>query len=340
MIIILKENVAEDSRQKLLKWLSSANMEFKETILNGVTHIVAASAWKSTPAFAEYQEIIENIINFDTEYQLSSRKFQPDNTLVSLGADLTFGSNKTIIMAGPGVIVSETQAMRTAEFLSKKFNIKIFRAGTYKRRTSPYSSRDWDEKGLMILEKVRNEFGMKISTEVKDQTHLKEITACADLVEISANSMYLLNLLAHHGPLTKPILLKRSFMSTIKEFLQAADFILATGNPQVILCERGVRTFEPQTRSALDLCSLALLKETSHLPVVLDPGLAPCRAAQVPLVTRATAALGVDGLLVTTQPGPLEEAKSHPGQTLSFEEFAAMIPDLQPICKAVGRILL
>jgi 3-deoxy-7-phosphoheptulonate synthase len=339
MIINLKKNVPEDSRKKLVKWLLSANMEFKETTLNGVNHIVAASAWKSTPAFVEYQEIIENIINFDTEYQLSSRKFQPHNTLVSLGADLTFGSNKTIIMAGPGVIDSETQAMRTAEFLSKKFNIKIFRAGTYKRRTSPYSSRDWDEKGLMILEKVRNEFGMKISSEVKDQTHLNEIAACADIVEISAKSMYLLNLLAQRGSLTKPVLLKRSLMSTIKEFLQAADFILATGNPHVILCERGVRTFEPQIRFALDLCSLALLKETSHLPVVLDPGHALCQAAQVPLVARAAAALAVDGLLVATHPGP-REAKGNPGQALSFEEFAKMIPDLQLICKAVGRNLL
>jgi 3-deoxy-7-phosphoheptulonate synthase len=339
MIITLKNEIPVNSLEQFKKWLISANIEFKEAALGEITHIITSSAWKDVSALAKYQDLIDNIINFDTEYQLSTRKYRPTNTVISLDNDLLFGADQTIMMAGPCAIESEDQALRTAEFLSQKFNIRVFRAGAYKPRTSPYSFQGWEEKGLRVLEKVRKEFGMRIITEVKDQSHLDEVADCADIVQIGTKSMYLFNLLVKCGSLTKPILLKRAFMATIKEFLQAADFILSNGNPNVILCERGIRSFEPQTRFCLDLCTTALLKELSHLPIVLDPSHAMGRSAQVPLVAQAAAAMEVDGLMIETHPNP-KEAKSDKEQALSFEQFEMMMDKLQPICKAVNRKLV
>jgi 3-deoxy-7-phosphoheptulonate synthase len=180
---------------------------------------------------------------------------------------------------------------------------------------------------------------MKIITEVKDTTHLAEVAEVADIIQVGTKSMYNFSLLAMCGQLKQPIVLKRGFMTTIKEFLQAADFILCNGNPKVILCERGIRTFEPQTRFCLDVCSAALLKELSHLPVILDPSHAMGIAAQVPLVAQSAAALGIDGLLVETHPNPAK-AKSDKEQALSFEEFSQMVQVLDKICTAVGRRLV
>ncbi|MDK2820427.1 MAG: 3-deoxy-7-phosphoheptulonate synthase [Clostridia bacterium] len=339
MIIKFKKNTLENSLERLKNWLLNADIEFKEVILNGIVHIITSSGWKDVAALADYREIIDTIIDFDTEYQISTRKYQQNNTVINLGDDLVFGANKTIMMAGPCAVESEDQVMRTAEFLSEKCNIKVFRAGAYKPRTSPYTFQGLEEKGLKILDKVRNEFGMKIITEVKDNSHLDEVADCADIIQIGTKSMYIFNLLSRCGRINKPVLLKRAFMATIKEFLQAADFILSNGNPNVILCERGIRTFEPQTRFSLDVCSTALLKEISHLPIVLDPSHAMGRAAQVPLVGQAAAAMEVDGLLIETHPNP-SEAKSDKNQALSFEQFEKMMNKLKPICKSIKRQLV
>lgn len=341
MIIKLRKNVDASLRNQFIKALTEKTGEYKYTVLNGVAYVITTSGVipGHLNGLPNKEAVIEDLLLIPTEYQLSTRAFQASNTIIDLGNGVIFGKNKTVMMAGPCAVESESQAMNTAEFLVSTFDIKVFRAGVFKPRTSPYSFQGLEHDGLRILEKVRDTFGVKIISEVKDQSHLNEVANVADIIQIGTKSMYLFNLLADCGRLTKPIMLKRGFMSTLKEFLQAVDFIMANGNPNVILCERGLRNFEPQTRFSLDICGAALLKEISHLPLVLDPSHAMGRAAQVPLVAQASAALEVDGLIVETHPNPAE-AKSDKEQALSFHDFSVMMTKIRPICSAVGRELV
>jgi 3-deoxy-7-phosphoheptulonate synthase len=337
MIIILDSKSSQLKQNEFVEILEKNDVEFKKVELNNVIRIVTTSGWKGDGLlFEKYKDIIKEKIELSTEYQLCTRKSQKENSIIDIGNGLIFGTNKTIIMAGPCAIESELQVMKTAEFLSQKHNIKLFRAGSYKPRTSPYSFQGLEKKGMNLLDKVRKEFGMKIISEVKDESHLDIVAEHSDIVQIGTKSMYIFNLLAKCGKLNKPVLLKRAFMATIKEFLQAADFIMANGNPNVILCERGIRTFEPQTRFSLDICSAALIKEISHLPIVLDPSHSMGRAAQVPLVAQAAAALEVDGIMIEVHPNPAE-ARSDKDQALSFEKFSSTMEKLQSICSAVGK---
>jgi 3-deoxy-7-phosphoheptulonate synthase len=341
MIIKLLSHTPELEISHLENWLNQQEVEFKRLDLPKQSVIITSAQYKSSYYASHLSNFksIEEIIETGTEYQLCTRKYQSTNTVVDLGDGITFGSDRTVLMAGPCAVESEIQIMQTAEFLCKNFNVKVLRAGAFKPRTSPYSFQGLTEHGLRLLEKVREQFGLKIITEVKDTTHLDMVADIADIVQIGTKAMYNFSLLTFCGKLNKPILLKRGFMSTIKEFLQAADFILVNGNPNVILCERGIRTFEPQTRFSLDVCSAALLKEVSHLPLVLDPSHAIGLAAQVPEVAQAAAALGVDGLLIEIHPNP-SQAKSDREQALSFTQFNKMVPVLKNICIAVNRVLV
>ena len=310
--------------------------ESRKVLLDGIWHLVTSAQWSGDEAQLAELPGVAQVLPFATEYQLSSRMFRPTNTVVDLGGGIVFGTDKTIIAAGPCAVESEYQVMKTAEYLVNHFNIKLFRAGVYKPRTSPYSFQGLGSDGIWLLEKVRTTFDVKIITEVKDNTHLDEVAAVADIIQIGTKSMYNFTLLTNCGKLKKPILLKRGFMTTLDEFLRAADFILCEGNTQVILCERGIRTFEPQTRFNLDVCGAALLKRLSHLPLVLDPSHAMGIRSEVPLVAQSCAALGVDGLLIEVHPNP-EEARSDRAQALSLEQFSQLYPVLTSVCAAVGR---
>ncbi|MBP0001882.1 MAG: 3-deoxy-7-phosphoheptulonate synthase [Cyanobacteria bacterium SID2] len=339
MIIKLSPNPTEATIDRVSQWFSQQGVEARQVNLSGQTLFVTSSKWKGDPSELKTLEGVESIVNPGTEYQLCTRKFQEQNTVIDLGDGVVFGRGNTVMMAGPCAVESEDQVMRTAEFLRSKFDIKVFRAGAFKPRTSPYSFQGLADEGLKILDKVRDRFGMKIITEVKDTTHLDAVADVADIIQIGTKAMYNFSLLNFCGQMDKPIVLKRGFMTTIKEFLQGADFILSNGNSKVILCERGIRTFEPQTRFCLDVCAAALVKELSHLPIVLDPSHAMGIAAQVPLVAQSAAALGIDGLLVETHPDPAN-AKSDKEQALSFEQFSEMVSVLDKICTAVGRTLV
>ena len=339
MIIKLSPTVTQVNLNNLIQWFAKQDVEVRKVKREGQLLLVTSSKWKGDTSYIDSSEGVESIVDTGTEYQLCTRKFQEQNTIIDLGDDVVFGRGCTVMMAGPCSVESEDQVMRTAEFLRTKFDIKVFRAGAFKPRTSPYTFQGLTYEGLELLAKVRENFGMKIITEVKDTTHLDAVADVADIIQIGTKSMYNFSLLNFCGQLKQPIVLKRGFMTTIKEFLQAADFILSSGNSKVILCERGIRTFEPQTRFCLDVCSAALIKELSHLPVVLDPSHAMGIAAQVPLVAQSAAALGVDGLLIETHPDPAN-AKSDKEQALSFGEFSQMVSVLDKICTAVGRRLI
>jgi 3-deoxy-7-phosphoheptulonate synthase len=217
--------------------------------------------------------------------------------------------------------------------------LKTLRAGCFKPRTTPYSFQGMGMEGLMLLVKMREKHGLKIVTEVRDSTHVQAIIEHSDVIQIGAKSMYDHGILKACGKQNKPVLLKRGFGTTLQEFVQCAEFILSSGNPNVILCERGLRTFETKTRFTLDLCGVAWLKEKTNLPLILDPSHAMGHAFGVPDLARACTAMNIDGLLVEMHPNP-KVAKSDASQQLNFEEFKAMKKSLDPIANAVGKTII
>jgi 3-deoxy-7-phosphoheptulonate synthase len=285
---------------------------------------------------AEFEEIADSHHVTETDIQLSSRHYLPEKRTINMGRHKIGGkTNNTIVIAGPCAIESEQQIEQSAQLL-KELGISVLRAGCYKPRTSPYSFQGMGIEGLKLLAKIREMYGFSIITEVRDATHADDVIQYADIVQIGAKAMYDHGILRKCGKIKKPVLLKRGFGSTLQEFVQAAEFILSGGNEQVILCERGIRTFETKTRFTLDLCGVAFLKEHTNLPIVLDPSHAMGYAYGVPDLARACLAMDVDGLLIETHPDP-KTAKSDASQQLDHGQFRSLFNSLLPIAQALGK---
>ena len=299
--------------------------------------LVLPAKTKKTPASLE--DVTDESFPTDTDIQLASRSYQDSKREITIG-EVTIGgtTNNTMMIAGPCSVESPEQVDQVAEFL-KNLGVKTFRAGCFKPRTSPYTFQGLGEEGLKILAEVRDKYGFNIITEVKDSSHVDLVIEYTDIVQIGAKAMYDHSIGKRCGQTKKPILLKRGFGTTLQEFVQAAEFILSGGNPNVILCERGIRTFETGTRFTLDLCGVAFLKERTNLPIVVDPSHAMGYCYGVADLTRAAIAMGVDGLLVETHPDP-SVAKSDAAQQLNLDQFETMHNTLQPIAKAIGRNLI
>ncbi|PID93244.1 MAG: 3-deoxy-7-phosphoheptulonate synthase [Bacteroidetes bacterium] len=280
------------------------------------------------------EEMIAASWSFDNDMQLSSRKFRPSTRNVNIG-NFSTGKRESILITGPCSVESEEQIEQTAQLL-KANGLSALRAGSFKPRTSPYSFQGMGLEGLKLLDKIRQKYGFSIVTEVRDSTHVEEVIAYADVVQIGAKAMYDQGILRTCGKIQKPILLKRGFGTTLQEFVQAAEFILSGGNPNVILCERGIRTFETKSRFTLDLCGVAYLKEHTNLPIILDPSHAMGYAYGVPHLARACMAMDVDGLLIEVHPNP-PAAKSDASQQLNHTQLQELLQSLRPIAAAVGR---
>ena len=242
------------------------------------------------------------------------------------------------MITGPCSIESRNQIKECAQLL-KEIGLTTLRAGCFKPRTSPYSFQGLGLEGLKMLSDIRDEFGFNIISEVKDASHVHDVIKYTDIIQIGAKAMYDHGILRETGQQEKPVLLKRGFGSNLQEFVQAAEFILSEGNPNVILCERGIRTFETKTRFTLDLCGVSYLKEYTNLPIILDTSHAMGYSYGVPDLTRACVAMGIDGLLIESHPNP-QEAKSDASQQLDFKEFKEMYESLLPICEAVNRKII
>jgi 3-deoxy-7-phosphoheptulonate synthase len=243
-----------------------------------------------------------------------------------------------LMIAGPCAVESREQIEQSCQML-QGLGIRVLRAGCYKPRTSPYTFRGMGEDGLKLLAEMRDKYGVLIATEMRDATHADKVVEYADIVQVGAKAMYDHGLLTAAGQCGKPVILKRGFSSTLQELVHAADFVMSCGNEQVILCERGIRSFETQTRFTLDLCGVSWLKEHCNLPVILDPSHAMGYAYGVADLARACTAMGVDGLLIETHPNPCE-AKSDAAQQLSHEQFEAMYKSLGVVAGAVGKRLV
>lgn len=297
--------------------------------------LVASSKVKEVPT--EVAEFIAEAIPTATDLQLASRSYRQETRTVRLHKDVVVGGStgNTVMIAGPCSVESREQLHAAATFVDG-LGIKMLRGGCYKPRTSPYTFQGLGEEGLKLLAAMREEFGMNVVTEVRDATHVETVIDYTDVIQIGAKAMYDHGILRAAGASRKPVLLKRGFGTSLQELAQAAEFILSGGNPNVMLCERGIRTFETKTRFTLDLCGVAWLQEHTNLPIILDPSHAMGYRYGVPALTRACAAMGIDGLIIETHPDP-DVALSDSAQQLNFEQFEAMYRSIDPILTAVGR---
>jgi 3-deoxy-7-phosphoheptulonate synthase len=332
MIIHLKPGASEDAVKKLVEELDA--FRFRK---NGHEVVVTSSAVKELDL--DNEDIIDNTFVFDSDIQLASRGYLANTREVDInGLKIGGANNNTLMIAGPCSVESKSQITASAELL-KELGVSTLRAGCYKPRTSPYSFQGLGLEGLKLLAEMRDQYGLNIITEVRDSTHVEEVIEYADIVQIGAKSMYDHGILKRCGKVNKPILLKRGFGTTLQEFVQMAEFILSGGNEQVILCERGIRTFENKTRFTLDLCGVAYLKEFTNLPIILDPSHAMGYAYGVGDLSRACAAMGVDGLLIEVHPTP-QKAKSDAAQQLDHEQFKSLHASLKGVTQAIGRTLV
>jgi 3-deoxy-7-phosphoheptulonate synthase len=266
-----------------------------------------------------------------------SRDYSKETRLIKLTDDLSIGgnTNNTVMIAGPCSIESKEQIEQVAEMLVRN-NIKVLRAGAFKPRTSPYSFMGLGEEGLKMLRDVGDKYNLKVITEIRDSTQAEMVIEYTDIIQTGAKAMWDYGMLEAIGKSNKPVMIKRSFGARVQEFAQIAEFVLNHGNENVILCERGIRSFETATRFTLDLCGVAWLKEKTNLPIILDPSHAMGYAYGVSDLTRACVAMGVDGIIIETHPNP-SVAKSDAEQQLNFEEFESMFKSLKPIAQSISR---
>ncbi|MFL5365277.1 MAG: 3-deoxy-7-phosphoheptulonate synthase [Myxococcales bacterium] len=288
------------------------------------------------PGHFRLMQGVADCIPVTAPYKLVSREVKHDDTVVDV-AGVPIGGREIVVMAGPCAVESEQQILAAARGV-RKSGASLLRGGAFKPRTSPYDFQGLRQKGLELLEKARGETGLKVVTEVKDTETLPLVAESADLLQIGARNMQNFSLLEAVGDLRKPVLLKRGMSSTIKELLMAAEYIVSRGNKQVVLCERGIRTFETMTRNTLDLNAVPMLKSLSHLPVVVDPshGIG-IRSAVLPMA-RAAVAAGADGLIIEVHPDP-DRALSDGMQSLDLGGFETLMREVSKIASAVGRSL-
>ncbi len=277
---------------------------------------------------------VETVVRITKPYKLASREFRHDDSFVMIGGVKT-GNGRFVVAAGPCGVESREQTLAAAE-IAHRHGAQILRGGAFKPRTSPYSFQGLGDEGLTILAEARAQTGMPIVTEGTAPELVEKVASSADMLQIGARNTQNFALLAEAGKSGKPVLFKRGMSTSISEFLQAAEYVLSQGNPNVVLCERGIRTFETSTRFTLDVSAVPVLKELSHLPVWVDPSHAAGRRPLVSALALASAAAGADGLIVEVHANP-EEAKSDAAQQLNDAEFGALMGRLRAVAQAVGK---
>lgn len=328
MIIQLQKTTTPAQAAQLATEIQAFHIQYE-----GENYLITGSGVKEIPT-----ALLSHASNhwvFANDLQLASSKFLPNKRSVQFGNVLIGGdTNNTVIIGGPCSVESEEQIRTSSTFITG-LGLKVLRGGCYKPRTSPYSFQGLGLEGLKLLSKMREEFGLTVITEVRDATHIDEVIEYSDVIQVGAKAMYDQGILRACAKTQKPVLIKRGFGTTLQEFVQAAEFVLSGGNPNVILCERGIRTFETGTRFTLDLCGVAWLKQHTNLPIILDPSHAMGYAYGVADLARACVAMGIDGLLIETHPDP-SVAKSDASQQLNHQEFENLITSLRPVATSVG----
>jgi len=336
MIIVLRSGATPDEIDEVVKRLEK--LGFGAHVSQGVERTIIGAIGDERGVNLEERfgvlPFVEKVIPVLAPYKLTSREFKKADTIVRVG-NVEIGGDNLVLIAGPCSVESEEQVVETA-IRVKEAGAKILRGGAFKPRTSPYSFRGLGEEGLQFLAKAREVTGLPIVTEALGVEELSLVAEYADMIQIGARNMQNFRLLEAVGKLRKPVLLKRGMMSTVEEFLMSAEYILAQGNYQVVLCERGIRTFEPSTRNTLDLSCIPLVKMQSHLPILADPSHGTGRSDLVESMSLAAIAAGADGLIVEVHPNPIEALSDGP-QSLTPEQFHSLVKEIRKLAVLVGK---
>jgi len=357
MIVVMKAHCDDKDIDNVLTFLENHGLSghpsrgVERTII-GVLGAVGPSGTPGSigginPTLGESLEClpcVDSVLRVSKPYKLASREFHPEDTRVSIPVpcvslgSVQIGGSEVVIMAGPCTVESEKQLMTTAEAVRKEGAV-ILRGGAFKPSTSPYGFRGMGEEGLKLLANARSEFGMAVITEVMTPTDVPMVCEYADILQIGTRNMQNYMLLDEVGRTNKPVVLKRGMSATIEEWLLAAEYILAQGNRNVILCERGIRTFEKVTRNTMDISAIPLIKRLSHLPIISDPSQGTGRRDLVAPMSLAALAAGTDGLLIEVHPNP-DEALKDGAQSLTIDQFQSLMPQVQAVTQAVGRSIV
>lgn len=313
---------------------------FKPRVMPGVERtaigVMGSSFYDEFAVMMSSIAAVDTVIPVSKKYKLASREFHPADTIIKVG-NLTIGDNSLIVMAGPCSVENEKQIIETA-FAVRERGAHILRGGAFKPRTSPYQFRGLGEEGLKLLAKASAETGLPVVTEVMTTNDVEIVAKHSDILQIGARNMQNFQLLEECGQVGKPILLKRGLSATIEEWLLAAEYILKTGCQDVILCERGIRSYDPSTRNVLDLSAVPLVKRLSHLPVMVDPSHGTGKFYLVSPMALAAVAAGADGLIIEVHPHP-DSALSDGPQSLTFDNFGKLMEKLPLVAQACGRSL-
>ena len=338
MVVVMQEGATEDQIQRAINKLMEMGFDIhrstgaRQTVLGAVGALVDFDTRD-----IELQDGVAEVVRISAPYKLASRHFRPEGSVIQLGKGVAVGGEQVVVMAGPCSVESAEQIETIAASVAKA-GVRVLRGGAFKPRTSPYSFQGLGKIGLQLMRAAADRHDLLVVSEVMDHTQIPLMLECVDVLQVGARNMQNYNLLKEVGKVSKPVLLKRGISATLEELLLSAEYIMAGGNYNVILCERGIRTFESYTRNTLDISAIPVIKKLSHLPIVVDPSHGTGRRDKVPPMARATVAAGGDGLLIEVHNDP-EKALSDGAQSLYPEQFEQLMKELRMIAPAVGRTI-
>jgi 3-deoxy-7-phosphoheptulonate synthase len=334
MVVVMKERASDQQVQSVIAQLVELGMDVHRS--SGASRVVlgVVGAGKIDPRMVEMMDGVHEVLRISEPYKLASRTFKPEDTVITIG-DVRIGGDEVIVMAGPCSAESEAQVMASAAAV-KRAGAKVLRGGAFKPRSSPYSFQGLGEEGLKMLRAGADTHDLKLITEVMDISQIEVIDRYADIYQVGARNMQNFTLLRELGRTRKPVMLKRGISATIEEWLLSAEYVLSGGNSEVMLCERGIRTFETATRNTLDVSAIPIVKQLSHLPVLVDPSHGTGRRDKVAPMARAAAAAGADGLLIEVHNDP-DHALSDGAQSMFPQQFERLMAELRIIAPAIGR---
>jgi 3-deoxy-7-phosphoheptulonate synthase len=336
MVVVMQERATEAQVDAVIARLIDLGMDVHRS--SGATRTVlgVVGARQADPALIGLLDGVHEVLRITEPFKRASRTFRPENTVVAVG-DVQIGGREVVVMAGPCSAETDDQVEATAAAVGRA-GARILRGGAFKPRSSPYSFQGLGEAGLQMLRRAADAHGLPLISEVMDVSQIELVGTYCDVFQVGARNMQNFTLLRQLGRVRKPVLLKRGIAATIEEWLLSAEYILAGGNSDVILCERGIRTFETATRHTLDIAAIPVVKKLSHLPVVVDPSHAAGRRDMVASLARAAVAAGADGLIIEVHPDP-DRALSDGAQSMTPAAFAQLMDELRIIAPAIGRTL-
>jgi 3-deoxy-7-phosphoheptulonate synthase len=338
MVVVMQEGATEDQIQGAINKLMEMGFDIhrstgvRQTVLGAVGALVDFDTRD-----IELLDGVAEVVRISAPYKLASRHFRPEGSVIQLGKGVAVGSVQVVMMAGPCSVESAEQIETIAALVAKQ-GVRVLRGGAFKPRTSPYSFQGLGEKGLQMMRAAADAHDLLVVSEVMDLTQIPMVMDYVDVLQVGARNMQNYNLLKEVGKVPKPVLLKRGISATLEELLLSAEYIMMGGNYNIILCERGIRTFESYTRNTLDISAIPVIKKLSHLPIIVDPSHGTGRRDKVPPMARAAVAAGADGLMIEVHNDP-EKALSDGAQSLFPAQFEQLMTELRMIAPAVGRTI-